>query len=153
MQHILGPTHISGNTLDLLITRSAENIFSQVHTSNLRISDHHAIVFKVAFEKLAFERKIILYRKLKAIDTITFNEDILHYTLCTNRETSLTELVSQYELVVAESLDKHAPIITKQVTVQTLAPWYNSKIDDTKHKRCCLERKYKHTSLSIVYDQ
>ncbi len=64
---------------------------------------------------------------MKAIDTITFNEDILHSTLCTNREISLTELVTQYEVVPAELLDKYAAIITKQVTVRPLVLWYNSK--------------------------
>ncbi len=65
----------------------------------------------------------------------------------------MTELVSQCELVPAELLDKHAPIITKQVTVCPLAPWYNSKINDAKRERQCLERKYKQTGLSIHYDR
>ncbi len=80
VQHVVGPTHISGNTLYLLITRPSEDIVSQVYTCNPMISHHHAIVFKVTSEKLPFERKIISYRKLKTIDKITFNEDI-YYTL------------------------------------------------------------------------
>ncbi len=65
----------------------------------------------------------------------------------------MTELVSQYEFVPAELLDKHVPIITKQVTVRPLAPWYNSKIDDAKRERQHFERKCKQTGLSIDYDQ
>ena len=43
----------------------------------------------------------------------------------------------------AETLDKHAPEIVREVTDRTKIPWYNDNIGDEIHKRRCLEQIWK----------
>ena len=47
-QHILGPTHNKGGTLDLSITRSASAIISQTDVRS-GVSDHEAVFFSISF--------------------------------------------------------------------------------------------------------
>lgn len=49
-------------------------------------------------------------------------------------------------------LDKHAPVLTRTVTVKTKVPWLNGDIKEAKQKRRQLERKWRQTNLTIHRD-
>ncbi len=51
-QHIVGPTHRSGYTLDLLITRSTDAVLQGKPCVDAMLSDHCSILFKVQVENL-----------------------------------------------------------------------------------------------------
>ena len=63
-QHISTPTHRSGHTLDLIITREDDKIASNFIVYDPVISDHLAVHCQLAFTKPPFEKKEIHYRKL-----------------------------------------------------------------------------------------
>jgi len=76
VQHVNVPTHKAGHILDLVITRGGENLIKDLTLSDPVISDHFAIHCLLSFKKPPFERKETIYRKLKAINTENFIEDI-----------------------------------------------------------------------------
>ncbi len=151
-QHVSGPTHKRGHTLDLVITRSSEDVVSDIYVSAPVIADHSAIHFKLACSKPGFERKTITFRRLKSIDLKSFSQDILSSPLHSNRENTLECLVNQYQNVLSDILDKHAPLRTKVVTIRPSAQWYTPDIDDEKRKRRQLERKWKSSGLHTDQD-
>lgn len=77
-QHVTEPTHVSGHTLDLVITR-ADATDSFVH--NISVieqlnSDHKVICFNVNFVKPSNVKKTFKTRKLKNFDFEKFDDAI-----------------------------------------------------------------------------
>ena len=55
-QHVDGPTHRSGHTLDLIIDRQEDKVFSSFSTLRDLPSDHYAVLCSVAFAKPALTK-------------------------------------------------------------------------------------------------
>ena len=61
-QHVIGPTHRHGHTLDLLLTRTDENLISNL---NILLSDHQpalcniVILLAVTFRKVTARLKTL----------------------------------------------------------------------------------------------
>ena len=125
-QHVQQPTHQDGHILDLVIDRGNACI-CDIIVADL-ISDHHAVHCQLAMRKPPFKVKDITYRKLRAIDLLSFASDIMNSDLLKKPEGSLDELVSQYGHVLSELLDKHAPLKTRTLTVRPEAPWMEESI-------------------------
>ena len=75
-QHVWVPTHRSGNTLDLVITRNDESTARDFDVFDPVISNHYIVSCSLALPKEAFERKEVNYRKLKSIDLQELRDDI-----------------------------------------------------------------------------
>ena len=71
-QHIHGPTHRSGNTLDLLITRTSDGALHGLPCIDAMLSDHCTLLFKVQIRKPPPVLKKVAYRLLKDIDLNAF---------------------------------------------------------------------------------
>ena len=67
-QNISLPTHKSGSTLDLIITRADENIASKFIVFDPVLSDHYMVGCTLTLTKVPFEKKEICYRTLKSIN-------------------------------------------------------------------------------------
>ena len=65
-QHVRGPTHTHGHTLDLVITRKMENIIACPPRVCRYFSDQATVHCDMNFNKPAFQVKKISYRKVKA---------------------------------------------------------------------------------------
>ncbi len=95
-QHVTGPTHKEGHTIDLVITRSSEDIIRDLYVTNPVISDHSAIHFKITVPKPGCQRKDVVFRKLRSIDKAQFASDIATSNLLNAPAGTLHELVDQY---------------------------------------------------------
>ena len=67
-QHVQGPTHVKGHTLDLLISRKSQNIVLETTVLTGLPSDHHAIISELDFARPGPSKKRVVYRKLREID-------------------------------------------------------------------------------------
>ena len=74
-QHVDEPTHIAGNTLDLVITSRDLNV-NDVRTDHSITSDHFSVLFSLTIPSPGSVRKTITYRKWKSIDVNQVREDI-----------------------------------------------------------------------------
>ena len=70
-QHTIGSTHKEGHTLDLVITRSDDDIVSNLSIdSPFALSDHAAVHFHLMLKKPVFDKKLITFRKLRSLTLI-----------------------------------------------------------------------------------
>ena len=77
-QHVQTPTHKAGHILDLMITRSSENIISDVTVYDPQLSDHGSVKAQLHLVKLSPlpVRKEVTTRKYKMLNGATFREDL-----------------------------------------------------------------------------
>ena len=149
-QHVVGPTHTSGNTLDLIITPH------DLHVSNVRIdelnSDHHCILFQVNIQKPPKQIKQIRFRKTKQIDLETLKADLRRHLTPDPEQTGdsmmsesrLTKLLDRFNST-CEVLDKHAPFITRSAPDRKPTPWSSYQIKSAKVEKRRAERKWRRT--------
>ena len=97
-------THMHGHTLDLVITRAAENLVSNITVRGRVISDHNAVHFKVAVDKPSYIRKEIKYRKWKLVDDVDFSNDISKSSLVTAPTEHINDLAHQFRSVLGNLL-------------------------------------------------
>ena len=67
-QHVTVPTHISGHTLDLIITRYNRELLLSYPVADYMVSDHMFVCYRVNMRRPPLETRTISYRKLKQID-------------------------------------------------------------------------------------
>ena len=108
-------THQEGHILDLIIARTYSCVVDTV-VAYLN-SDHCAVHCRIAMRKPPFRRELKTYRKMKAINLTSFSTDIENSDLYTSQERLLEERVTQYNDVLGDLLEKHAPSKTKWLTV------------------------------------
>ena len=72
---------------------------------------------------------------MKDIDIEAFQKDILNSSLYTAPAKDINEFVVQYNTVLKEIFDNHAPEKTKKVPLCSRAPWYKDEIWEAKRMR------------------
>ena len=151
-QHVSGPTHIRGHTLDLIVTRTSETIITPIKTHAPIMSDHMPLTFGLHILKPPNMKTTITSRNIKNINTEAFTEDINNSELITNPATDIHSLVDQYNTTLASILDSHAPVQTKVIQVRHRPPWITEAILDAKRARRRAERKWKSSRLHVDMD-
>ncbi len=149
-QHVTTATHKSGNTLDLLISRSTSNVITGMAEVMPRsISDHSPVRCSVNLHPPRAPRKIMKYHKIRQINIDDLKSDIESSALYTDPASNLEERVKQYESVMRELLDKHAPLVEKTVIIRPQSPWYTDDLRHEKQKKRQAERKVMKSKLEI----
>lgn len=152
VQHVNESTHKNGHILDLLITRSEDNLIHKTMVSPPIISDHGAIHCKIMIAKLPFPKKEIKYRNLKRINMTELRNDLHNSSLFTDDAASndtADKLVNKYNNTLSTILDKHAPIKERVITLRPVSPWYTEEIRKLKAERRKLERRWRMTKLTV----
>ena len=144
-QHIDFPTHTSGNTLDLLISRTLNSNLIQDVRPGTYFSDHCLALFTINISVPQLSRKKVSFRKTKAIDITAFMEDLSASRLGQDPPSEPVKLVDCYNTTLAGLLDRRALLKTKTVTVRPQVPWYSEEIREAKRARRRAERKWRTT--------
>ena len=103
LQHITTPTHVSGHTLDLIISRSSNAITVLPSKSTCYISDHCFTECQLSISCPNMLVKEVSYRKFKQIHMDNFRSDIASSVLCNSQWTSLEELAQCYDTTFYKS--------------------------------------------------
>jgi len=146
VQHVNEATHIDNHTLDLVISRS--NLVSRCYASDL-ISDHIAVHWSIKAHRPLRPRKWVSFRNLKAIDTLSFEEDLLALPVITEAADNLEDLLTQYNEGLSSVLGKHAPLVKRRTTIRPENPWASSEIFDMRGRVRKQERRWRRTRLEI----
>ena len=141
-QHVDAPTHTSGHTLDLVITRSDDQLPFRPEANEL-FSDHIAVCFKYPLFTPKNASSNVSYRKLKQLDLTDFKEDISCLKDINTSNKSLDTLISEYNTVLRAALDKHAPSITKPIKGSTAKPWYDDEVHQERNTKRKMERSWR----------
>ena len=146
-QNVNFPTHQHGHTLDLVITRSSENIVSDIIMKAPMISDHHAIHFNLVIDKPSFRKEKVIYRSWKNVDFVSFSDEL--DSVFKDMELSdVDELTASYNSNIHALVEKFAPLKEKSVTIRPNAPWYDSTINIAKRQRRKLEHRWLKSRLA-----
>ena len=113
VQHVMKATHQEGNILDWVISRPHSCVDS-AGVGGL-ISDHFAVHCALHTSKPPVSKSLQTYRKFKNINEKVFDADILSSSLHTGPASfSVDEMVEEYNRVLCELVDRHAPEQTMQ---------------------------------------
>ena len=155
-QHIREPTHVGGNTLDLIITREGSKLLKECKVDEL-LSDHNAILLKVEVQRPKPDKKMITFRKTKKIKLPEFKRDLSKHLAKTNPNEKqygyklLDSLVDKYESCT-EVLNTHAPLQKKLVTVRKATPWNTEDIREAKIAKRKAEKRWRKNKNHVNFE-
>ena len=97
VNHVKGPTHVSGHTLDLMITEHDQPLIEGIATGHI-LSDHCFVDSILTVYHTKPPIKKIRYRKLKDIDSKKFNRDVMDEMIeLLDPNMELSSLVTEYD--------------------------------------------------------
>jgi len=134
VQHLNGPTQNKGHILDLIITRTNDELVTSIEIQDPMLSDHSAVHCKLCPKKPPLEQMKISYRNLRSINMNSFKDDLKQSDLLTTNAFDLTDLTEKYDNILTEILQRHVPLKRCMITLRPLAPWYHEGINDSKRK-------------------
>ena len=147
-QHVDKPTHIHGHTLDVIMSRDADNIIQQVQVGDM-ISDHHLLLCNIHHPKPHLEQKVITTRKLRSIDLPSFRQDIAKKLAVNEEDSTVSDLLALYENHLTTVLENHAPAKEKSVIVRPQQPWFSDELHQAKSEKRKAERLWRRTGLTV----
>ena len=150
-QHVSGPTHMDGHTLELIITKLTDNFVSKTTVSDF-LTDHGAVHCDLHLPKPQPLRHSAQYRNYAATDKEMRRVDSETSTLCFDPATSAASLLEQYDTTLSALLDMHAPVQARTITARHNIPWFRGNVKMAKQKRRQLERKWRKSRLTIYRD-
>ena len=143
IQHVNIPTHQSGHTLDLIITRNSDDIILSNPYSGDYISDHCFITTQLTFPKPGSCQKLVQYRKLKSMDLDSFKLDLQDICNDLMQLSALESMASEYYCRLKSCLDKHAPVICKVIHIHPNRPWYTPSLKEKKVEKRKAEKLWR----------
>ena len=145
-QHVQVPTHSSGHTLDLIITRKTDDLVSSVPRAGCLFSDHMPVFCELDMGKVHFTKSNVSYRNLSAINLDALRADLSNSDLCKNTDLSdIHELAKSYNETLESVINRHAPLRTKTIVARPYVPWFNNEVKSVKRERRRAERKWRRT--------
>ncbi|XP_072020238.1 uncharacterized protein [Amphiura filiformis] len=148
-QHIQEPTHISGHTIDLIISRPEDKLVSKSCVLPSLGSDHMLIDCVINCAKPAPLRVTSSVRNFKCMDKSEFTQNLTSEIEGLDLRGTADEMLGQLESSVSSVLDAHAPSQTRSRSLRPRFPWYNQEINDERCKRRRLERKWRKTRTDL----
>ena len=149
---VQGPTHKSGHTLDLVITRENDGLVSKVSTDESLPSDHSSVLCSLMYACPPPEKRVIKLRKYSDIDFQQYQHDIEMSQLLVNPPHGCNELADFYNEEMQRIIDHHAPLVEKKFIPRPHAPWYSDALRILKQERRNAERAYNKSGLQIHKD-
>ena len=146
-QLIEGSTHKHSHTLDLVFLNAFEVHASTTPTYNFAVGDHFPVQLSLhnVCKHRVCTKKRISYRNLSGINLEEFSLD-LQARLNTLSDTNPLDFSTHYKHfseITNETLNHHAPLITKTIQPRNEIPWLDSEYRKERALRRKLERKWK----------
>jgi len=111
--------------------------------------DHFAIVAPLNFIKPSGQRKTVTFRKNASINLTDFRTDIRTALKACLPHDDTASLVELYTRACSDTIDLHAPLITKVVTIRPDTARYTKELWLAKTLRRKLERCWRKTGLAV----
>lgn len=147
-QHVSGPTHKHGHTLDLVLSRLEDNLVTSCTVGSL-LSDHSIVTFNVNQQRPRPLKIKAMSRRFKYVNQQEFQMDLAAKFVSSTQWDNVNDLVVSYDNAVRDIVDKHAPVSGSVRSSRSVYPWYNSDIHHARRLRRKFERKWRKSRLSI----
>ena len=138
IQHVNFATHVSGHWLDLIITRSFNDLMIVSPRPSLFLSEHCFVECSLAIPSVVGFTREITFRKYKEIDITAFQKDIVESKLARLKD---SELAADHDRILSSILDAHARFRRKTIVTRPRVPWFNDELRSLKSKWSKLEKK------------
>ena len=142
VQHVQVPTHIHGNTLDLVLSYLDDNLISSLSMYDVALSDHYLVEMNLNINKHKQPSKYTVNRCLRNIDIAAFKSEVVDISdniMIGSYILSCIDLLNKTQRTL---IDNHAPLKRTRITTRP-HPWYNNDIHQVKlHRRTC-EREWR----------
>lgn len=152
-QYVSNPTHRNGHTLDLVMSRSSENLVLSAAAVDHGFPDHYPVFVCLSLMKPALPTRQVLYRKMKEIAPDALRNAIHNSNLPLSPSSAgnfaLDDLIDLYDNELVRILDDLAPLKLKTITVRPESKWYNDDLRRAKQKRRQAERRWRKTGLVV----
>jgi exonuclease III len=135
VQHVQFATHTSGNTLDLVLTRSNNDIQLTVPHQGYYISDHCFVHWFAKAPRPDVTKKTIKFRPLKNINWDSFTSDNEQTANTFSSVSDISTYAKLYNDTLSTILNTHAPVQTKSFVMRPKVPGYNQAIKAKKADR------------------
>ena len=149
IQHVNGPTHRSGHTMDVVISRETDDIIYNVTSLDPLLSDHSAVHFVLKLTAPPPETKSITYRKYVNIDQSKWKDGVHEAFKEVSSASSCKDLLTTYNSNLNDLLNVHAPLQTKVLRSKSHSPWISQDIRSEVQRRCLLEKKWRKSGLTV----
>jgi hypothetical protein len=151
VQHVTGPTHRSGNTLDLVLTRSVDNLVKSASSLDHGFPDHFPVFAHISLQKPKLPTKQITFRKIKCIDSANLAEAIRMTAIpaAVMQDLAGDDLAHLYNSQLRKVLDDLAPAKSRKITVRPECEWYSSEVREAKQNRRRCERAWRKSGLAV----
>ena len=137
--------HKKGHTLDLIISRSDDELISECSVLPSLGSDHNLIDCLIDYAKPSPLRVRSTVRNFKKMNKIDFSNDLNAVVNALELRGTVDEMLQQLDSSVDGVLDARAPSQTRTRSLRPRFPWYNEEINDARRIRRKLERKWRKT--------
>ena len=148
VQIIKEPTHIHGNTLDIVCV-SDISVISSYDVVMPGLSDHCIIILELTnnspshlFSQHKNQREILVHRKA---DTIKFRERMDDACKSLFSMTNVQEMWDTFSAAFKEAIAISVPKETVPMMRQNQPPWFNKKAEKLHKKEQMLYKQYKKT--------
>ena len=150
--HVMVTTHTCGHTLDLIISRSSNDIIFSSPRTTVPLSDHLIVEGELNIPSPNLSVAEVHYRKLKQIDVNAFTEDIISSELCGTALSCVDDLARSYEVILSNLFEVHAPLKSRVMILRPKVPWLNDYLKRLKSTCRTLEGKMLKTQLQCDKD-
>jgi len=114
-QHVHTATHEHGHILDLVITHQSDYLISRTPFGDEFISDHASLLTYIQVSRSTPLVKKVTYRKLKSVNIVDFQRDILDCGIDLDSDMSLDGFVSLYNSTLHDCLEKYARVTSRTI--------------------------------------
>lgn len=135
IQHVKKPTHEHGHILDLIVTRKSDDLIDGTPFPDKFISDHSSVLCRLKTARPSLVTKNVTFRKYKSIDISAFMDDISNSNLYRKTHGNIDELVASFNNTFRSTLDHHAPVKSKNITIRPRVPWMKEEIRGSQETR------------------
>ena len=147
-QHVVGSTHRSGYTLDLVITRQNSSLVQGSIIFPTWISDHSLVQTTIQLDNPSLATSRVTFRKWKDIDKDAFLQDLKNAVEKLHSFDSAEGIASEYNTTLQNIADSYAPTKNRIIKTRPQAEWYTLELQTEKKKRRKCERRYRRTGTS-----
>ena len=146
IQHVRGPTHKHGHTLDLVVTFSDCRIDDVTVDPAGIISDHGLVMCRVPARRVVVPVTDRVVRSWRSVSRPEFMNAIRTSPLgCDAPTGNAAELFEIYDATLRRIADQFAPTHAVRSRQRPLAPWFDSECRTMRRECRRLERKYRRT--------
>ncbi len=153
IQHVTGPTHENGHTIDLVFTRTDEYLIDDCYVDENFMSDHYVICFTLNMPKPKQMKVTSTLRDYGKIDQDVFTVSLDNFTTNCPDVNDCNTVFDWYVSGITTLLDTFAPVTTRTRLVKNRMPWYNESIHLARQDRRRAERKWRKSRSNSDRDQ